>query len=152
MTSSEAIVKVLEGKRTPMTALAITEAGFPLTTGLAGKDPRHTFYSNLFKESRRPDGLIVRVKAKDGKTLFRLNPKRRALRASTTPAPAKVKATPKKATTPRKGKARTAEQVELAKDRAAELAERIAEAASPEEAAALEVEFAQVEREAFGQD
>jgi hypothetical protein len=82
MTSSEAIVKVLEGSRKQWTAVQITDAGLPLTTGLGGKDPRHTFYMNLYKEAKRPDGLVVRYQEKDGKTLFKLNPKRRALRAA----------------------------------------------------------------------
>jgi hypothetical protein len=152
MTSSEAIVKVLEGSRKQWTAVEIRNAAFPLTTGLKGKDPEHTLYMSLYKEARREDGLVIRYESKDGRTLFKLNPKRRALRASTAPAPAK-KATTKKATTPRKrGKAQTAEQVEVAKEAAAELAERAAEAASPEEAAALEARAAQVEREAFGED
>ena len=34
---------------------------------------------NLYKEAKRPDGLVIRYEAKDGKTLFKLNPKRREL-------------------------------------------------------------------------
>jgi hypothetical protein len=65
---------------------------------------------SLYKEARREDGLVVRYEGKDGKTLFKLNPKRRALRGATPVAPAK-------ATTPRKrGRARTQAQVEAAKE------------------------------------
>jgi hypothetical protein len=77
-----------------MTPQELTDAAFPLTTGLGGKNPRHTFSNNLYKETRRPDGLLVRV-VKDGKTSFKLNPTRRALRseksaAGATQAPAKA--------------------------------------------------------------
>jgi hypothetical protein len=148
VTSSEAIIKVMQGTRKQWTAVEIRDAAFPLTTGLKGKDPEHTLYMSLYKEARRDDGLVVRYEGKDGKTLFKLNPKRRTLRTVKPAAPAKTKTS----TSRKRGRAKTVAQVEAAKDAAAELAERAAEAATPEEAAELEAQAAQIEREAFGQD
>src|SRR5262249_6944701 len=111
-------------------------------------DPKHTFYMNLHKEAARPDGLVVKVK-KDGKTLFKLNPKRRPLKsekpaAEKAPgqpqAPAKAKATTK-ATRRKPGRALTLAQVEAAKDAASAALERGDEA-----------EAARIELEAFGED
>jgi hypothetical protein len=42
MTSSEAIIKVMQGTRKRWTAVEIRDAAFPLTTCLGGKDPEHT--------------------------------------------------------------------------------------------------------------
>lgn len=181
MTSSEAIVKVLTGSRKTWTAVEITEAGLPLTTGLGGKDPRHTFYMNLYKEAKRPDGLVIRYE-KDGKTLFKLNPKRREVKPRGAKPAAPAKATPrkrggkvksdeqvaaevgaevasallgkpaKKATPRKRGAARTPAQVEAAKDAASELLERAAEADTPEQAATLEAAAAKIEAQAFGED
>jgi hypothetical protein len=82
MTGSEALVQVLAGDtRKAWSAVELTDAGFPLTTGLTGKDAKHTFYMSLYKEAKRPDGLVVRSTNKAGKTVFKLNPKRRALRS-----------------------------------------------------------------------
>jgi hypothetical protein len=82
-------------------------------------------YMNLYKEAKRPDGLVLRYQGKDGKTLFKLNPKRRALRTEKAAKAEKPK--PKRG--PRKrGSARTLEASEAAKDQAAELLERAAEA------------------------
>src|SRR4051812_18680481 len=95
MTSSEAILQMLNGDtRKAWSGMEITKAALPLTTKMGGKDPEHSLYMNLHKEAKRADGLVVKVK-KDGKTLFRLNPKRRALRSEN---PAKAEA-PAKATT-----------------------------------------------------
>ena len=44
-------------------------------------DPAHTLYMSLYKEARRADGLAIRYQGADGKTLFKLNPKRRELGA-----------------------------------------------------------------------
>jgi hypothetical protein len=153
VTSSEAIIKVLTGSRKQWSAVEITEAGLPLTTGLKGKDPRHTFYMNLYKEAKRPDGLVIRYQGTDGKTLFKLNPKRRDLTKKVVPPKAKAKKAPAKKATPRKrGAARTPEQVEAAKDAASDLLERAAEADTPQEAATLEAAAAKIEAQAFGED
>ena len=104
MTSSEAIVQVLTGSRKAWSAVAIRDAALPLTTGLKGADPAHTLYMSLYKEARRPDGLVIRYQAEDGKTLFKLNPKRRELgakKAAKAPAKAAAKSPAKKAA-PRK--------------------------------------------------
>jgi hypothetical protein len=62
----------LRGKRR-MTVGQITEAALPLTA-LKGKTPKQTFYSVLYGEAKKTDGLVV--KAGDG-GVFKLNPKRR---------------------------------------------------------------------------
>jgi hypothetical protein len=52
---------------------------------------------NLYKEAKRPDGLVIRYEGKDGKTLFKLNPKRRTVKPRGAVAPA-AKATDAKPT------------------------------------------------------
>ena len=64
--------KVLTGQRKPMTVAQITEAALPLTN-LKGATPKQVFYSVLYGENKKPNGLVV--KAGEGGT-FRLNPKR----------------------------------------------------------------------------
>jgi hypothetical protein len=81
MKSSEAIVRVLDGNaRKAWTGRELVDAALPLMTGVGGKDPAHTVYMNLHKEAARADGIVVKSK-KDGKTTFRLNPRRRELRS-----------------------------------------------------------------------
>lgn len=73
MTTKEAIEHVLAGRRKPMRVPAIIEAGVPLATSLKGKTPGQTFYSVLYSESKKADGLVVQT----GRGEFKLNPKRR---------------------------------------------------------------------------
>ena len=73
MTTKEAIEHVLAGRRKPMRVPAIIQAGVPLATSLKGKTPRQTFYSVLYSESKKADGLVVQT----GRGEFKLNPKRR---------------------------------------------------------------------------
>ena len=56
----------------------IIEAGVPLATSLRGKTPGQTFYSVLYSESKRADGLVVQV----DRGTFKLNPKRRRAKAA----------------------------------------------------------------------
>lgn len=69
--------KVLEGKRKPMRVPEIIKQGVPLATSLTGKTPGQTFYSTLYAESKKPDGLVVQT----GKGEFKLNPKRKSAQA-----------------------------------------------------------------------
>jgi HB1, ASXL, restriction endonuclease HTH domain len=78
MTTKEAIESVLKGKRRPLRVPEIIEAGVPLATTLKGKTPGQTFYSVLYSESKRADGLVVQT----GRGEFKLNPKRRRARAA----------------------------------------------------------------------
>jgi hypothetical protein len=73
MNIKEAIESVLSGSRKPMRVPAIIAAGVPLATSLKGKTPGQKFYSTLYAESKRPDGLVVQV----SRGTFKLNPKRR---------------------------------------------------------------------------
>jgi hypothetical protein len=61
VTAKQAVEKVLTGKRSGMRVPAIIEAGVPLATSLKGKTPGQTFYSTLYSESKKPDGLVVQV-------------------------------------------------------------------------------------------
>jgi HB1, ASXL, restriction endonuclease HTH domain len=72
LTARQATEKVLTGKRSPMTVAQITEAALPLTA-FKGATPKPQFYSLLYSEARKPDGLVM--KAGDG-AVFKLNPKR----------------------------------------------------------------------------
>jgi hypothetical protein len=56
----------------------IIEAGVPLATSLKGQTPGQTFYSVLYSEAKREDGLVVQT----GRGESRLNPKRRRAKAS----------------------------------------------------------------------
>jgi hypothetical protein len=56
-----------------MRAPAIITACVPLATGLKGRTPGQVFYSTLYSESKKADGLVVET----GKGEFELNPKRR---------------------------------------------------------------------------
>jgi hypothetical protein len=73
MSTKQAIEQVLKGRRKPMRVPEIIEAGVPLATSLKGRTPGQTFYSVLYSESKKADGLVVQV----GRGEFRLNPKRR---------------------------------------------------------------------------
>jgi HB1, ASXL, restriction endonuclease HTH domain len=73
MTTKQAIEHVLAGRRKPMSVPAIIAAGVPLATTLKGKTPGQVFYSVLYSESKKADGLVVQT----GRGEFRLNPKRR---------------------------------------------------------------------------
>jgi hypothetical protein len=72
LTTKQAIEKVLTGKRSPMTVAEITDAALPLTN-LKGATPKQVFYSVLYGENKKPDGLVTRVDA----GTFKLNAKRR---------------------------------------------------------------------------
>jgi len=73
LTTKAAIEQVMSGKRKAMTVAEIAEAAIPLTA-LKGKTPKQTFYSVLYGEAKKADGLVV--KAGDG-GVFKLNAKRR---------------------------------------------------------------------------
>jgi HB1, ASXL, restriction endonuclease HTH domain len=85
MNTKQAIEQVLKGKRNPMRVPEIIAAGVPLATELKGKTPGQTFYSVLYAESKKADGLVVQT----GKGEFKLNPKRKAAKPK---ADAKVEA------------------------------------------------------------
>jgi hypothetical protein len=76
MSTREAIKTVLTGKRKPMRVPQIIEAAVPLSR-LAGKTPGQVVYSLLYSESKKADGLVVQT----GRGEFKLNPKRKAVRA-----------------------------------------------------------------------
>jgi hypothetical protein len=74
MTTKQIIEQVLSGKRRPMRVPQIITACAPLRDPeLRGKTPGQQFYSVLYSESKKPDGLVVQV----SKGTFKLNPKRR---------------------------------------------------------------------------
>jgi hypothetical protein len=77
MSTKQAIEKVLKGRRKPMRVPEIIEAGVPLTS-LKGRTPGQTFYSVLYAESKKADGLVVQT----GRGEFKLNPKRRRAKAA----------------------------------------------------------------------
>jgi hypothetical protein len=77
LTTKQAIEKVLAGRRKPMTVAEITDAALPMTN-LRGATPKQTFYSVLYSEAKKADGLVV--KAGDG-GIFKLNPKRKTAKA-----------------------------------------------------------------------
>ena len=74
-TTKQAIEQVLKGKRNGMRVPAIIEAAVPLGP-LKGKTPGQTFYSILYAEAKKPDGLVVQT----GRGKFKLNPKRKRRR------------------------------------------------------------------------
>ena len=77
LTTKQAIEHVLRGRRKPMRVPAIIEAGVPLATSLKGKTPGQTFYSVIYSESKKADGLVEQT----GCGQFKLNPKRRRAKA-----------------------------------------------------------------------
>lgn len=91
LSTKQAIEQVLTGKRNPMTVQEIFEAAHPLTA-LKGKFPKQTFYSVLYSENKKADGLVTKV-GKGGN--FKLNPKRKVV-AAKAPAKAAAKRTPAK--------------------------------------------------------
>lgn len=72
MTTKQAVEHVLTGKRKPSTVTEIANAAIPLTN-LKGATPKQTFYSVIYSESKKPDGVVTQV----GRGQFKLNPKRR---------------------------------------------------------------------------
>ena len=72
LTTKAAIEKVLAGGK-KMTVAEITEAALPLTN-LKGATPKQVFYSVLYGENKKSDGLVTKIGP--GGT-FRLNRKRR---------------------------------------------------------------------------
>jgi hypothetical protein len=72
MTTKQAIEQVLKGKRYGMRVPEIIEAGVPLSN-LKGRTPGQTFYSVLYAESKKPNGLVVQV----GRGTFKLNARRK---------------------------------------------------------------------------
>jgi HB1, ASXL, restriction endonuclease HTH domain len=73
MNTKQAIEKVLAGKRRGLRVPQIIEAGVPLATSLKGKTPGQTFYSVLYSESKKDDGLVAQIE----RGTFKLNPRRR---------------------------------------------------------------------------
>jgi hypothetical protein len=51
----------------------IIKEGVPLATSLKGRTPGQTFYSTLYEESKKADGLVVQVE----RGTFKLSPKRK---------------------------------------------------------------------------
>ena len=74
MSTKQAIESVLTGKRKPMRVPEIIAAGVPLATSLKGKTPGQMFYSVIYAEAKKADGLVVQT----GKGEFKLNPNRKA--------------------------------------------------------------------------
>jgi HB1, ASXL, restriction endonuclease HTH domain len=85
LTARQAVEQVLAGKRSGLSVSQITDAALPLTA-LKGKTPKQQFYSLLYSETKKADGLVV--KAGDG-GVFKLNPKRKS---AAKPAAAKTPA------------------------------------------------------------
>jgi hypothetical protein len=81
LTTKQAIEQVLTGSKKPMTVGEIAEAALPLTA-LKGQTPKQVFYSVLYSENKKTDGLVL--KAGKGGT-FKLNPKRRKADAPKAP-------------------------------------------------------------------
>jgi hypothetical protein len=81
--SGPLFTQVMKGKRRPMRVPAIIAAGVPLATSLKGKTPAQTFYSVLYSESKKADGLVVQT----GKGEFRLKPEARNAKARARPVP-----------------------------------------------------------------
>jgi hypothetical protein len=72
-----------EGQAATYARPAIIAAGVPLATSLKGKTPAQTFYSVLYSESKKADGLVVQT----GKGEFRLKPEARNAKARARPVP-----------------------------------------------------------------
>jgi hypothetical protein len=69
---SEAGETAVPRQRSRVRVPAIIAAGVPLATSLRGKTPSQTFYSVLYSESKKADGLVVQVE----RGTFKLNPRR----------------------------------------------------------------------------
>jgi hypothetical protein len=76
LTTRAAIEKVLKGSRKPMTVAQICDAALPLTN-IKGATPKQQFYSLLYSENKRPDGLVTQVE----RGTFKLNLKRKSAKA-----------------------------------------------------------------------
>jgi hypothetical protein len=85
MNTKQAIAHVLKGKR-KMRVPDIIVAGVPLTE-LKGKTPGQTFYSVLYAENKKPDGLVTQT----SRGMFKLNPNRRKADAPQDEKPASRK-------------------------------------------------------------
>ena len=134
LTTKQAIEQVLTGKRNPMTVGEIAEAAIPLTA-LTGKTPKQTFYSVLYGEAKKTDGLVVKA-GKGG--VFKLNPKRKAAtpkaeKAETKAATSK-RATAKRGSTKRAASKPAAKRSPAKKNGPAKLAAVIAPVQPAEEA------------------
>lgn len=103
LTTKAAIEKVLTDSGKPMTVAEITEAALPLTN-LKGKTPKQVFYSVLYGENKKKDGVVV--KAGKGGT-FKLNPKRAtaSVEAEAKPDPKPATRKPRAARKPKDGTA-----------------------------------------------
>lgn len=73
LSTRDAVVSVLTGKRNAMSVADIAEAALPMTN-IKGATPKQQFYSLLYSEAKKTDGIVV--KAGTGK--FKLNPKRKS--------------------------------------------------------------------------
>jgi hypothetical protein len=62
-TTKKAIEQVLKGKPKGLRVPQIIETGVPLATSLKGKTPGQTFYSVLYSESKKADGLASRSRS-----------------------------------------------------------------------------------------
>jgi hypothetical protein len=82
LTTKAAIEKVLAGRRKPMTVAEITDAALPLTA-LKGATPKQTFYSVLYGEAKKADGVVIKAGAGG---IFKLNPKRKAAKPAASTA------------------------------------------------------------------
>jgi hypothetical protein len=77
LSTRQAAEHVPRGCRKPMTVSQIAEAALPLTN-LKGATPKQTFYSVIYGEAKKPDGLFVRV----NRGTFKLRAKPRKARAA----------------------------------------------------------------------
>ena len=75
MSVRQSIVAVLAERGKPMKVRQIIDAGLPLATGLKGKTPGQTFYSILYAEAKKADGIVKQT----SKGTFKLNPKARTV-------------------------------------------------------------------------
>lgn len=60
LSTKDAIARVLADNGKPMMVSQIFEAAMPLTN-LSGATPKQTFYSILYAENKKPDGLFKRT-------------------------------------------------------------------------------------------
>jgi hypothetical protein len=72
LTTRQSIEHVMKGKRRPMSVGEIFEQAFPLTE-LRGRHPKQGYYSLLYSEKAKENGLVVQV----DRGTFKLNPQRR---------------------------------------------------------------------------
>lgn len=105
LTTREAIVKVMTGQKA-MRLNDVFEAAHPLTN-LGGATPKQVFYSIMYGEAKRADGLVTKSTSKDGKTVFTLNPKYRGDRVRAPKAPAAPKTSTAKRSAAKSSSAKT---------------------------------------------